>query len=206
MDSETTTTESLVVVGLASAGGKVPFGGSKAIFHRVSFFHAWHSYSIRNFTNLAVLMNLLTLSSSDLLRYNGGSIGLTKYKDGSTGQSIAFSDMDDQALEVARNAGVYAFISAFLFLCLLTVHKFVARVPCSDILLTLLGAVIQLCLLSVYIAKDNSICELELCSWGTGATWLLLSQILMLSASIGSLYTSSRLPFFGGNEKKVCDN
>jgi hypothetical protein len=138
-------------------------------------------------------MNLMTISSSDLFRYDGGTLGLTKYKDESTGDRIAFLTLEDPALEAGRNAAVYAFIVGLIYLPVLTIHHFVARIPYCDVLLSILGAVIQMCLLVVYVAKDNGICEVEGCSWGSGATWLLISEILMLSASIGSLYASEHL-------------
>ena len=147
-----------------------------------------------------VLMMLLTLSSSDLLRYDGGSLGLTKYKDESTGESIQFFGLDDPALQVGKQAGVFAFVMGLIFLCLLAVNNFVVQIPFSEVIVTVLGAVIQLCLLAVYVSKDNGICEVEGCSWGNGATWLLMSQIMMLSASIGSLYTS-RISFSDTVEK-----
>jgi hypothetical protein len=135
-------------------------------------------------------MILLTLSSSDLLRYDGGALGLMKYKDGSTGESTIFFGLEDPALEAARNAAVSAFVVGILYLFVLAMHNCVSRIPGGDILLSILGAVIQLCLLAVYVAKDNGICEVEGCSWGRGATWLIMSQIIMISASIGSICTS----------------
>jgi hypothetical protein len=135
-------------------------------------------------------MNLLTISSVDLLRYDGGALGLSKYTGGSTGESTAFLTWEDPALEAGRKAAVSALIIGLLYLPMLTIHHFVARIPYCDILLSILGAAIQVCLLVVYVAKDNGICEVEGCSWGSGATWLLMSEILMLSATIGSLYTS----------------
>ena len=116
-----------------------------------------------------------------------------KYTDANTGQTNDFLGLEDPALEAARIAGVSAFIIGLVYLCMLSIHYFVTRIQYSDILLGILGAVIQLCLLVVYIAKDNGICEIEGCSWGSGATWLLISEIMMLSASIGSIYTSENL-------------
>ena len=145
-------------------------------------------------------MNLLTISSIDLLRYDGGALGLTKYTNGNTGESAQFFESEDPSLEAGRKAGVFAFVMGLLFLCMLTIHNFFAPIPSSDILLTVLGAVIQLCLLVIYIAKDNGICEIEGCTWGNGATWLSMSQILMLSASTGSIYTSG-LSSVGGCNK-----
>jgi len=143
--------------------------------------------------NTSVIMNLMTISSSDLFRYDGGALGLTKYKDESTGERITFLTLEDPALEAGRNAAVYAFIVGLLYISMSTIHHFVARIPYCDILLSILGAVIQLCFLVVYVAKDNGICEVEGCSWGSGATWLFMSEILMLSASVGSLYASEHL-------------
>ncbi len=133
---------------------------------------------------------LLTLSSSDLLRYDGGSLGLTKYKDEGTGENVKFFGVDDPALQVGKEAGVFAFVVGLVFLCLLAVNDFIVQIPFSEVIVTVLGSVIQLCLLAIYVAKDNGICEIEGCSWGSGATWLLMSQIMTMSASIGSLYTS----------------
>ena len=134
-------------------------------------------------------MILLTLSSVDLLRYDGGSLGLTKYKNESTGKRTEFFGLEDPALEAGRKAGVFAFVVGLVFLGVLTMNNFVARIPYSDFFVTIFGAAVQLCLLAIYVAKDNGICEMEGCSWGRGATWLLMAQIMMLSASIGALYT-----------------
>jgi len=146
--------------------------------------------AIVGFASIGVMTNILTLSSSDLLRYDGGALGLTNYKDGSTGESTTFLGLEDPALEAGRNAAVYAFVIGLVYLCMLTIHNFVSRIPYSDIILSIIGSVIQLCLLVVYVAKDNAICDVEGCSWGSGATWLLMSEIMMLSASIGSIYTT----------------
>ena len=143
-------------------------------------------------------MNLFTLSSCDLLRYDGGSLGLTKYEDGSMGGAGEITSflglIEDPALEAGRKAATAAFVLGLIFLPMLTIHNFGAfSIPYNDILLSLIGAGIQLCLLVVYTAKDNGICEVEDCSWGSGATWLLMSEMMLLAASAGSLYTSETL-------------
>ena len=132
------------------------------------------------------------MSSSDLIRYGGGSLGLMNFENESTEGRTAFIEVDDPALELGRKAGVYAFLLDIIFLSMLAIHNYVSRFPYDDVLLTIFGAGIQMCLLVVYSAKDNGVCEVEGCSWGSGATWLFLTEIMMLSASIGTFYTSEK--------------
>ena len=133
-------------------------------------------------------MSFFTLSSSDLIRYDGGSLGLANYKVG-TGESTEFLGLEDPALEAGRNAASFAAIVGLLYLLILAFHSFVGT-PYSDFLIIILGTVIQLSLLVVYVAKENGICELIECSWGSGVIWLYMSEIIIFSSSIGALLTS----------------
>ena len=135
-------------------------------------------------------MNFFTLSTCDLLRYEGSSLGLTKYKD-EGGDCTTFVDLEDHALGVATNAAKTALVLGLLFLPVIIIHNFIHKIPYNDIVLSMIGGVIQFCLLMVYTAKNNAICEVESCSWGHGGTWLVLSELMFLSASIGAIYTSN---------------
>jgi hypothetical protein len=150
-----------------------------------------HSFLLTIVDELSALANLAVISSCDLLRYEGGSIGIFRYADEMTGECTNFVSLDDQPLMAARSASMAAFILGSCFTTLSLIHNFVWKVPEKDILSSLLGTAIQLCLIVVYGAKENGVCEVEGCYWGRGAIWHVLSQILYLASFGGTLYTSN---------------
>jgi hypothetical protein len=112
------------------------------------------------------------------------------YADEKTGECTSFVTVDDRSLIAARNASVIAFVLGLGFLSLAATHNFLYKIPGKDIILTLAGLGVQFYLFLVYTAKNNGICEIEGCTWGRAATWLFLSQLVYLAASLGSLLTS----------------
>mmetsp|Transcript_14654 Transcript_14654/g.34061 ORF Transcript_14654/g.34061 Transcript_14654/m.34061 type:complete len:182 (-) Transcript_14654:99-644(-) len=152
---------------------------------------------------IGVLMSFFTLSSSDLIRYDRGSFGLTKYRDERTGGSIAFLESEDPGLEAGRKAALFAAKLGLFYLLVLSYNIFEGN-AFSNFLLIVLGTVIQLSLAVVYIAKENGICELVECSWGSGVIWLYMSEIIMFVSSIGALFTSED-PWVGKKKKVILD-
>ena len=150
---------------------------------------------------------MAVISSCDLLRYDDGSVGLLKYADETTGECTSFVSLDDPALMVARSASMAAFILGSCFLPIVVIHNFVRQIPGKNAISIMFGTAIQLCLIVIYGAKENGICEVEGCEWGRGATWHFLSQVLHLVAFGGSLYDSESLwmhqPSRNGNFKVV---
>jgi hypothetical protein len=137
-----------------------------------------------------VLSNCVLLSSCDLLRYGEGSLGLRSYADEETGECTAFTTLEDQSLKIAQSASYLALAAGVVFLALSTVHSFLKRIPAIDILLGVCAMFLELCLLEVYTAQDNGICEIEGCSWGTAAIWLATAQLAFIAASVGSFQSS----------------
>lgn len=130
----------------------------------------------------------MVMHSCDLLRYDEGSLGLMNYLDETSGQCTRFSAIEDQSLRAARTAAITAFGFGLAFICLASIHAFLYKFHCKDTMLTMIGMCIQLFLVMVYVAKDNELCEVEGCSWGSATIWLVFSQITYLGALIGSFY------------------
>jgi hypothetical protein len=134
------------------------------------------------------ITNLMVMHSCDLLRYDEGSLGLMSYVDEISGQCTRFAAIEDQSLRAARTAAIAAFGFGLAFMCLASIHAFLYEFSSKDIMLTMIGMCIQLCLVVVYVAKDNSLCDIEGCSWGSAMIWLVFSQITYLGALVGSFY------------------
>jgi hypothetical protein len=136
----------------------------------------------------AAITNLMVMHSCDLLRYDEGSFGLINYVDERTGECTKFDNIEDQSLKTARTASIAALALGSLFICLASIHAFLYQFPWKDIMLSMTVMCVQLCLVVVYTARDNGLCEVEGCSWGSAIIWLVFSQIAYLGALVGSFY------------------
>jgi hypothetical protein len=143
-----------------------------------------------------VTTNIVVLRSCDLLRFGVSSLGLLSYADERRGGTcVAYGNLDDQSLQVAQQASSVALALGCLFLVSTIVHSFFQPIPGKDVLMTLLGASIQLAMILVYSSNDNGICDAETCDWGYGVVWQIVSQILYLTAASASLYISDTAPW-----------
>ena len=142
----------------------------------------------------SVITNAVVISSCDLLRYDDEStLGFLKYTDEETGRCTSFEILEDETLKFARTAAIAALCLGCTFLSLIAVNSVDVKVPGTYMFHTLVGTCLQFSLLMVYAAKNNGICEVEGCTWGSAATWLAISQLLYLFAIIGAIYTGVSL-------------
>lgn len=139
---------------------------------------------------LAVLSNVILLSSCDLLRYEGGSLGLRTYAHEETGECTLFVTLEDQALKAAQSASYVALAAGMVFLAIAAFHTFIQSIPGKDPLLSTCVMLLELCLLDVYSAQNNGICEVEGCIWGNAIVWLAIAQLAFVAASVGSWYSN----------------
>lgn len=142
-----------------------------------------------------MVTNIVVLRSCDLLRFGVSSLGLMSYADERRGSCATYTSLDDPALQLSQTVSSTALALGSAFLAVTCIHAMVHPVPGKDIVLSLLGASVQLAMLMVYSAKNNGICDVEGCDWGYGAVWNMVSQILYLAASAGSLYVSDKAPW-----------
>ena len=138
---------------------------------------------------LGVFANSIAVSSCDLLRYDEGSLGLMHYVDEQTGVCTAFVALEDESLKTAQSASLGAFALGVVFFAISTAQEFQISIPFQNALLTACAAVIELCLMTVYTAQNNSICEMQGCTWGSATVYLAVAQIAFIAAAAGSIYT-----------------
>ncbi|KAG7348404.1 hypothetical protein IV203_017109 [Nitzschia inconspicua] len=139
---------------------------------------------------VGVLSNCILLSSCDLLRYEEGSVGLRSYANEETGECTIFFKIEDASLKTAQSASFIALVVGIGFLAMTSIHNFVKPIPAKDVVLCACMMFLELCLLEVYTAQNNGICEVERCSWGTATIWLASTQLAFAAASLWSWYSS----------------
>ncbi|KAL3919765.1 MAG: hypothetical protein SGILL_003590 [Bacillariaceae sp.] len=142
---------------------------------------------------LGVVTSSVVLTSCDLLRYDEGSLGLKNYADEQTGDCTAFVELEDQALRTAQSASFGAFALGVVFLAISAAHELWVPIPFKNAILSACAMMIELSLMIVYTAKENGICEMQSCTWGSAVTYLTVTQIAFAAASIGSAYTGEEL-------------
>jgi hypothetical protein len=141
-----------------------------------------------------VISNLFVISSCELLKYEGGSLGLFKYSVDDIDGCIDFTDdVEDEAVKTARLCAVAALGLGSFMLLTSVIHNFFVQVPFNDILVSLLGAATQLFLTLIYTLQKNDLCETFGCSWGNAMSWTGLAHVMYLSGLVGAL--CPRLPF-----------
>jgi hypothetical protein len=142
-----------------------------------------------------VVTNILLIQACDLLdlERNGsvqGSLGLFQWDDptdGNFGQCDTISDLEDKAIE--DKAFKCARVCAILALCfgaILFVFGFfkqcLCALPCTQILMDLSSTCVQIMLALVYVIWLSEACDLYVCVYGNGATYLIVTQLLWLAA------------------------
>jgi hypothetical protein len=135
----------------------------------------------------------MLLASCDLLRYDEGSLGLRTYNDEEIGECILFATLEDEALKTAQSASYIALAVGIAILSSAAVHTFLQPIPAHDILFGMCSMFLEVCLLVVYTARSNGVCEIEGCFWGTGTVWLVITQLAFVAPSVGSFFASKRV-------------
>jgi hypothetical protein len=138
-----------------------------------------------------VIFNLLAATNCEVLKFNGGTLGLFKYKMDGTEDCVDYEkDVDDVAIESARMGA----LSSLLFSCLLViigVIKQFTNFPCSEFLIHSLGAAIQTCTCLMYMTWRNDLCTTFGCEWGAGASYIIVAHGLYLASSVAFACTTA---------------
>lgn len=137
----------------------------------------------------ALLINacdLLDLSSGNV---NRGSLGLFNANipgDGSDEcveiSEIADSNIDDKALKCARVCSIMALGFGAILLVFGFFKQCICKLPCTQPLMDLSATCVQICLGLVYVIWLSDACDTFYCSYGNGATYLILTQIFWMAA------------------------
>jgi hypothetical protein len=137
-----------------------------------------------------VISNCFLLCSCDLLRYDEGSLGLRTYFDEETGECITFVTLEDESLKMAQVASFIGLAVGIAMLICSGVHNFLQPIPAQDMLFGVCSMFLEVCLLGVYLAQNNGVCQIEGCSWGTGTLWLVITQLVFVAPTMGSWFAS----------------
>jgi hypothetical protein len=92
-------------------------------------------------------------------------------------------DYKDTAFNCARVCAVVAFFCGLVLLVFGFFKQCLCPLPCSQLLMDVSGAAVQLMLALVYVIFLTEACNRYQCTWGLGGTYLVLTQIFWLGAS-----------------------
>lgn len=117
-----------------------------------------------------------------------GSIG--PWRADINGSGCVVWDKSDESTDWLLNMARVCSMMAFILGCILTTFAFFKQclcpLPCSQIIMDISGLMLQISLALVWPMIRSQVCETYGCSWGNGATALLLAQIFFFAASIFS--------------------
>jgi hypothetical protein len=136
--------------------------------------------------------NCLLLSSCELLELDGslndGSVGLFQWQlPGEQTECVKISDIENRAVEdTALKCARVCAVMALAFGGILFVFGFFKQclfdLPCSQKLMDLSATCVQIMLALVYVVWWTEACDYYYCSYGKGATYLILTQIFWMAA------------------------
>ena len=116
-----------------------------------------------------------------------GSIGLFEFNnplDDSdeciTISDIADRDIEDKAFKCARVSALMAFGFGGILLVFGFFKQCLFPLPCTQFLMDLSATGVQICLGLVYVIWLSEACDLYDCVYGSGATYLILTQAFWL--------------------------
>lgn len=90
-------------------------------------------------------------------------------------------DIDDKAWKCARVCSVMGLCFGFLLFVLIFFKQCIIPLPCSQRLMDLSSTMVQVSLALVYVMWMADACDLYICNYGKGGTYLILSQCLWLA-------------------------
>lgn len=142
--------------------------------------------------HVAVVMNILLITTCEMLKTRIGTLGLFKYSVTSdfgdwtnTGGCVDItSDVSDTAFNCARVCSIMGLIFGAAILFFGTFKQCICNLPCSGLILSISHLGVQIMLSLVWVVHLNQVCDKTSCSWGEGATYLLTTQLLYLGAGI----------------------
>jgi hypothetical protein len=138
-----------------------------------------------------VIFNLLAATNCEVLKFNGGSLGLFKYKVDGTEDCVDYErEVHDVAVEAARMGAVLSLLLSCSLVTIGVVKQY-TNFPCSEFLIHSLGAAIQICTSLMYLTWKNELCTTFGCEWGAGASYIIVAQGLYLASSVAFACTIS---------------
>jgi hypothetical protein len=139
------------------------------------------------------------------LKFNGGSLGLFKYKVDGTEDCVDYvQEVDDVAIQSARMGAVLALVLSCSLVTIGVIKQF-TNFPCSEFLIHSLGAAIQICTSLMYMTWKNELCTTFGCEWGAGASYIVVAQGLYLASSVAFACTTAyrvERPTLGSMDKR----
>jgi hypothetical protein len=145
---------------------------------------------------VAVITNALLVTDCELLTLTGalqtGSLGLFKVdppSDDNQGNCVTINQnefkalgINDAAYKCARVTSVMAFCFGGLLFVLIFFKQCIIPLPCSQFLMDISSTMVQVSLALVYVIWMSNACDQYYCQYGSGSTYLILTQIFWLAA------------------------
>lgn len=129
----------------------------------------------------AIICNAYLLGTCDMLQLGGGALGeIGPWRAdirGVTNGCVSWSksDVDDTFLKMGRATSMMAFCFAFIFLFVGLIKQCCCKLPCANMILNICSTCITLSLALVWPMIRSEPCKQYGCTWGGGATALLLA-------------------------------
>lgn len=137
----------------------------------------------------ALVLNIILLTSCEMLIVPGGTLGLYNYEIKTNSNQFTVtdgcvnieSDVSDTAFNCARICAVIALIFGVAILFFGVFKQCICNLPCAGLILGISHLGVQIMLSLVWVIHLGDACNSG-CNWGIGATYLLVAQILYLAA------------------------
>lgn len=144
----------------------------------------------------AVITNFLLILDCELLTLTGalqtGSLGLFKVDPPSQdngGECINLDQdefkalgINDAAYKCARVCSVMALCFGALLFVMILFKQCIVPLPCSQFIMDISSTMVQVSLALVYVIWMSNACDEYFCEYGSGSTYLILTQIFWLAA------------------------
>lgn len=142
----------------------------------------------------AIVMNILLITTCEMLTTRIGTLGLFHYSvkadyrdwQATDGCVNIDAEVEDTAFNCARVCSIMGLIFGCAIFFFGGFKQCICNLPCAGLILTISHLGVQIMLSLVWVVHLNKICEQTYCSWGEGATYLLVTQLLYLGAGIFS--------------------
>jgi len=135
-----------------------------------------------------IASNAAVVGSCDMLDLRNGSLG--PWRADINGSGCVVWDKSDEATDWILNMARVCSMMGLILGCIFTFFAFFKQclcpLPCGQLIMDISGIGVQISLALVWPMIRSNVCQTLGCSWGGGATALLLAQIFFFAASIFS--------------------